>query len=139
MKESMQRAWSLLQSVRERIGVAAVLAQKDIAVEAVDLSGGGPDGECGVAFYVAMVSALNDRRLQPGTVVLGDVSVQGNIKHPPSIREALQVALDNGALRALVPVANKSQVAALPEEVAEKLDLVFYGDADRVVVKAFGV
>ena len=72
----------------------------------------------------------------PGTVVLGDVSMQGNIKPLPSIIEPLQVALDNGALRALVPIANKSQVAGLPEEVVEKLDLVFYGDPDRAPRRA---
>jgi ATP-dependent Lon protease len=136
LKESLQRAWSLLQVVKERQGFAPVLVQKDFAVEAVDLSGGGTDGDCGIAFYVAMLSAVQNRGVQPGTVILGDVSVQGNIKHVPSISEPLQIALDNGALRALVPIANKSQVAGLPEEVAERLDVVFYGDVDRAVLKA---
>jgi len=136
VKESLQRAWSLLQSVKERQGLSAGLALKDMAVEAVDLSGGGADGECGVAFYVAMVSAIQSRNVQPGTVILGDVSIQGNIKQLPSIGESLQISLDDGALRVLVPIANKSQVAGLPEEVVEKLDLVFYGDVDRAVLKA---
>jgi ATP-dependent Lon protease len=138
IKESLQRAWSLVQLVKERQGFASILAQKDFAVEAVDLSGGGADGDCGVAFYVAMLSAIQNRNVQPGTVVLGDISVQGNIKHLPSISEPLQLALDNGALRALVPIANKAQVAGLPEEVAEKLDVVFYGDVDRALLKAVG-
>jgi ATP-dependent Lon protease len=137
-KDSLNRAWSLLQSVKDRIGLTPLLAQKDIAVEGVDLSGGGADGECGVACYVAIVSALQDRRVQAGTVVLGDVTVQGNIKQPVSICEALQVALDNGAMRALVPLGSKSQVAALPEDVVEKLDVVFFGDVDRAVAKAMG-
>lgn len=107
-------------------------------MEAVDLSGGGADGECGVGFFVAMISAIQNRNVQPGTVILGDVSIQGNIKQLPSIGESLQISLDNGALRALVPIANKSQVAGLPEEVVEKLDLVFYGDVDRAVLKAVG-
>ena len=136
MKESLQRAWSLLQSVKERQGLAPVMAQKDFAVEAVDLSGGGADGDCGLGFFVAMVSAIQNRNVQPGTVVLGDVSVQGNIKPVPSINEPLQICLDNGALRALVPIANKSQVAGLPEDMVEKLDIVFYGDVDRAVLKA---
>ena len=138
MKESLQRAWALLQSVKERQGLAGLLAQKDVAVEAVDLSGGGADGDCGVGFYVAMVSAIQGRAVLPGTVVLGDVSIQGNIKQVSSIVESLQISLDNGALRALVPIANKSQVAGLPEEVVEKLDLVFFGDTDRAVSKALG-
>jgi ATP-dependent Lon protease len=49
-------------------------------------------------------------------LILGDLTIQGNIKGPASITEALQLALDTGALRALLPVANKSQFAALPEE-----------------------
>ena len=138
VKESLQRAWALLQSLKERQGLSAALAQKDLAVEAVDLSGGGADGECGVGFFVAMISAIQNRNVQPGTVILGDVSIQGNIKQLPSIGESLQISLDNGALRALVPIANKSQVAGLPEEVVEKLDLVFYGDVDRAVLKAVG-
>lgn len=138
VKESLQRAWALLQSLKERQGFSSGLAQKDLAVEAVDLSGGGADGECGVGFYVAMISAIQNRNVQPGTVILGDVSIQGNIKLLPSIGESLQISLDNGALRALVPIANKSQVAGLPEEVVEKLDLVFYGDVDRAVLKALG-
>lgn len=138
VKESLHRAWSLLQSMKERLGLAPALAQRDLAAEAVDLSGGGADGECGVAFYVAMLSAIQSRAIQPGTVILGDLSVQGNIKHLPTIIESLQISLDNGALRALVPLANKSQVAGLPEEVVERLDLVFYGDVDRAMLKAFG-
>ena len=43
--------------------------------------------------------------------------------------------LENGGLRALVPLGNKAQFAGLPEEVVEKMDLVFYGDVDRAVVK----
>ncbi|MFO0590904.1 MAG: protease Lon-related BREX system protein BrxL [Polyangiaceae bacterium] len=138
MKESLLRAWSLLQSAKERLGLTSAVAQRDFAVEAVDLSGGGADGECGVAFYLALVSALQGRPVQPGTVILGDLSVQGNIKQLPSILEALQTSLDNGGLRALVPLANKSQVAGLPEDIMEKMDLVFYGDVDRAVTKAFG-
>lgn len=49
--------------------------------------------------------------------------------------EPLQVALDNSALCALVPVANKKQVVLLPEEVVEKLDIAFYGDLHRAVMK----
>jgi hypothetical protein len=107
-------------------------------VEAVDLSGGGGDGDCGVAFYVAFASALQSRRIQAGTVVLGDVTVQGNIKQPTSISESLQVAFDNGALRALVPLAKQVPSCPLPEEVVEKLDVVFYGDVDRAILKAVG-
>jgi ATP-dependent Lon protease len=135
LKESMGRAWSYLQSIKDRVGLTPTLATKDLAAEVVDLSGGGAEAECGVAFFIAMMSALQSRSVEAATVVLGDVTIQGNIKAPHSIAEALQIALENGAQRALVPVASKKQVAMLPEEVVEKLDVAFYGDVDRAVMK----
>lgn len=66
----------------------------------------------------------------------GDLTIQGNLKGVSSITDPLQVALENGANRALVPISNKFQFAALPEETIAKLDVVFYGDLDRAVLKA---
>jgi len=136
LKESLNRAVSYLQSVKDKLGMSPLLAQKDIYAEAVDLSGARIECACGVAFFVAIMSALQNRRVQAGTIVMGDLSVQGNLKGVPSITEPLHVALENGAVRALVPISNKSQFGALPEETVEKLDVIFYGDIDRAVLKA---
>ena len=135
LKESLNRAFTYLQSVKDRLGLTPMLAQKDIQAEAIDLSGGRVDCACGVAFYVAMISALYNRRVLAGTIILGDLTVQGNIKGVNSVMEPLQIAMENGAQRALLPIANKNQVAGLPEEVVERLDIVFYGDTDRAVSK----
>lgn len=135
LKESLQRAHSYLMNVKERLGLNEVLAQKDIYAEAIDLSGGNVECPCGVAFFIAIISAIRNRRIQAGTVVLGDLTIQGNIKGPASIVEPLQITMEAGALRALVPLSNKAQFAGLPEQVVEKLDIVFYGDVDRAVAK----
>ena len=90
---------------------------------------------CGVAFFAAMISAVRNKRVQAGTVVLGDLTIQGNIKGPASITEPLHLALESGAVRVLVPVSNKTQFAGLPEDVIERLDVVFYSDVDRAVLK----
>jgi ATP-dependent Lon protease len=136
LKESMNRAFAYLQSVKDKLGWAQTLAAKDMFVEAVDLTGGNVECDAGVAFLVAFISAIQNRQVQGGTVILGDLSVQGNLKALNSIQEPLQLSLDNGAIRALLPIGNKSQFGGLPEDVVEKLDLVFYGDVDRAVVKA---
>ena len=135
LKESLNRAFSYLQSVKDKLGLVQALAQKDILAEAVDLSGGRVDCPCGVAFFAAMISAIKNRQVQAGTVVLGDLTIQGNIRGPASITEPLQLALGSGAMRVLVPTSNKAQFAGLPEDVVERLDVVFYGDVDRAVLK----
>jgi ATP-dependent Lon protease len=136
LKESLNRAYIFLQNVKEKHGLTQELAQKDIYAEAVDLSGGRVECPCGVAFFAAMISAIRNRRVQAGTVILGDLTIQGNIKGPASITEPLQLAMESGATRALVPVSNKTQFAGLAEDVIDRLDVVFYGDIDRAVLKA---
>lgn len=135
LKESLNRAFSYLQKIKDKLGLIQVLAQKDIYAEAVDLSGGRVECPCGVAFFAAMISAIRNRKVQAGTVILGDLTIQGNIKGPTSITEPLQLSMESGALRSLVPISNKTQFAALPEDVIERLDVVFYGDVDRAVMK----
>jgi ATP-dependent Lon protease len=139
LKESLNRAFSYLQSVKNKLGLEQVLAQKDIYAETVDLSGGRIECPCGVAFFAAMISAVRNRPVQAGTVILGDLTIQGNIKGPASITEPLQLALESGAARVLVPVSNKAQFAGLPEDVIERLDVVFYSDVDRAVLKTLEI
>jgi ATP-dependent Lon protease len=136
LKESLNRAIAYLQSIKQKMGIEQILLKKDIYAEAVDLSGGQVECTCGVAFYTAIISALQNRRIQAGTIILGDLTIQGNIKSLLSIAEPLTMAMENGAIRALIPVSNKAQFASLPEEVVEKIDLVFYSDVERAVVKA---
>ena len=83
-----------------------------------------------------MISVIQNRRIQAGTVILGDLTIQGNIKEVASIVEPLQLVMEGGALRALVPLSNMAQFAGLPEEIVEKLDMVFYGDVDRALLKS---
>jgi ATP-dependent Lon protease len=136
LKESLQRAFSYLQVNQDKMGLTTSIAQKDLMVEAVELTGGRVEAGCGIPFFIAMMSAIHDRPVDASMVILGDLTIQGNIKGLSSILEPLQVAVDNGATRALVPIANKNQFAALPEEVVENLELVFYGDPDRALRRA---
>ena len=135
LRESLQRAWTHLQSIKDRLGLAPAMAQKDAVAEAVELTGARVECSCGVAFLVALLSALSQRQIQAGTVVLGDLTIQGNIRPLTSITEVLQLALDNGAIRALLPLGNQALFAGLPEHVVEKLDLIFYGDIDRAAAR----
>jgi len=47
-------------------------------------------------------------------------------------------AAENGAINVLLPISNRTQFSALPEDVVAKLDVSFYADLDRAVSKAFG-
>jgi ATP-dependent Lon protease len=61
----------------------------------------------GIAFFIACYSAIHKAPMSPALLVLGDLTVQGNIKPLRSLTEPLQIAKDNGAKRALIPIENK--------------------------------
>jgi ATP-dependent Lon protease len=71
LKESAQRAWAYLQNMKTSLGITQLLSSKDIYIEAIDLSGGHVECHCGVAFYTALISALQKRRVQGGTLGMG--------------------------------------------------------------------
>lgn len=139
MKESVQRAFSVLHAQKTPFGVARELDTSDLAVEVIDLLGNRVEAEVGVAFFVAAYSMIRKTPPQPGLLVLGDMSVQGHIKAVRSLTEPLQVAMDNGARRALIPSENKRQFLEVSAEVLEGVDPIFYGDVRQAAFKALGL
>jgi ATP-dependent Lon protease len=138
MKESVQRAFSFVQSKKGELGIARELDNSDLHVEVIDLLGNHVEAEVGVAFFVAAYSALRKAPVSPGLLVLGDMSVQGNIKPLRSLVEPLQVAMDNGAKRALIPIENKRTFLEVSADIVEHVDPVFYGDPKTAAMKVLG-
>lgn len=137
MKESIQRAFGYMQGNKTRFGVAQPLELNDFLVQAIDLLQTRAVCKCGVALIVAIVSAIRKLPVASGLVIVGDVSIQGNIQGSRTLVEICQVAMENGAKRILVPIENRRHFLEVPSDVAERLDPVFYGDPGVAVQKAF--
>jgi len=139
MKAALNRAFSVLQGRKTELGVGFELESTDLYVEAIDLLNSKIEGEVGVAFFLAMYSALKKRPVLPALLVLGDLSVQGNPKGVPSLTEPLQLGMENGSRKALVPIENKRHFLEVAGDVVERVDPVFYSDLSTAVSKGFGV
>ncbi|MBK1643070.1 TIGR02688 family protein [Thiocapsa imhoffii] len=139
MKESVNRAFSFLSASKTAFGVPREMDTSDFHVEVIDLLGNKVEAEIGVAFFVAAYSALRKAPPQPALLVLGDMSIQGNVKPVRSLTEPLQVAMDNGGKRALIPIENKRQFLDVNPEVLEHVDPVFFGDMRQAAFKALGL
>jgi ATP-dependent Lon protease len=111
----------------------------DIHVEVLDLLNNRVEAEVGAAFFVAYYSALRRAPVAPALLVVGDLSVQGNIKPVRSLVEPLQVAMDNGAKRALIPIENKRTFLEVSADIVEHVDPIFYGDPKTAAMKALGL
>ena len=138
-KEAIQRAFSFLQAKKTDLGIARDLDVSDLHVEVIDLLANRVEAELGVAFFVACYSALRKAPVSPALLILGDMSVQGNIKPLRSLTEPLQVAKDNGAKRALIPIENKRNFLDVSADIMEHVDPIFYGDPKTAAMKVLGL
>lgn len=138
MKDSLSRAFDYLKAHKVEFGIARDVDTTDFHVECIDLLNTNIDCQIGVAFFVAFYSALKKQPLRPATLVLGDLSIQGNIKPLPSITEPLQVGMDNGARRACIPIENKRHFFDVPADVVEQVDPIFYGEPMVAAQKVLG-
>jgi len=139
MKESLQRAFAYLQSQKVKMGIAQQFDTTDFHVEAIDLLSNHVPCESGIALVVAIYSAIQRQSVLPGLVILGDLSIQGNIKPVRTLAEPLQVSMDNGARRALIPLENKRNFLEVSGDIVERVDPVFFSDPMTAAIKALGI
>jgi ATP-dependent Lon protease len=139
MKESIQRAFAYLMGQKVKMGVGQQVDTTDFHVEAIDLLNSRVPCESGIALVVAVYSAIKKHSVLPGLLILGDLSIQGNIKSVRSLVEPLQVGMDNGARRALIPLENKRNFLEVSGDIVERVDPVFFSDPMTAAMKALGM
>jgi len=139
MKESIQRSFNYLRTHMNDFGIGAEVDHMDFYVEAIDLLNNRQDCEIGVAMFAACFSAIRKVAVQPGLLIVGDLSIQGNIKPLRSLTEPLQVAMDNGARKALIPIENRRNFLDVSADIMERVDPIFYGDPKTGAFKALGL
>lgn len=138
MRESIQRAFAYIQGHKVEMGIAQAIDTLDFHVEAIDLLNNHVSCDAGIGLVVAVYSLIKKHPVLPGLLILGDLSIQGNIKPVRSLVEPLQTGMDNGARRALVPIENKRHFLDVSADIVERVDPIFYGDPLTAAVKAMG-
>jgi ATP-dependent Lon protease len=139
MRESIQRAFAYMQGHKGDMGIAQSFDSTDFHVEAIDLLTNRVPCDAGIGLVVAIYSALKKQSARPALLILGDLSIQGNIKAVRSLAEPLRMGMDNGARRALIPIENKRHFLDVSADIMERVDPIFYGDPFTAAMKALGM
>ena len=139
MKESILTAFDYIKANKTRLGIERDIDSYDFHVQIVDLMHSKEGSQGGVAFFVALYSLLRDKPVQASLVVLGEMTIQGNILPVRSLVEPLQVTMDNGAKRVLIPVGNRRHFIEIPPDMLERVDMIFYSEPLAAALKALGM
>jgi ATP-dependent Lon protease len=138
-KEQVKIAFDYFKANAHRVSGAAKVLDHDFHLHVVELQNTGPLTHLALASLVAFTSGLLGRPAQNQLLVLGDMSLGGNISPVESIAECLQVAFDAGAKRVAIPMSSAKDIPAIPAELFTKFQTNFYADPVDAVFKALGV
>jgi len=139
MKDSIITAFDYIKANKTHLGIERDIDSYDFHVQIVDLMQSKGGSQAGVAFFVALYSLLQDKPVQSSLVVLGEMTIQGNIMPLRTLTEPLQLIMDNGAKRVLIPLSNRRQMLEIPPDVLERVDPIFYSDPLAAALKALGM
>ncbi|MCL5265968.1 MAG: protease Lon-related BREX system protein BrxL [Chloroflexi bacterium] len=136
MKEAIRTAYDYLRSNVHRFTIDRSLEDLDVHFQVVNLMQAKEGSQTAAAFFIALFSALVSKPIRPGTVVLGEITIQGGVLPVTELAECVQLARENGARRVLVPTTNARDIPHIPYELLTGLELAFYADPKDCLLKA---
>jgi len=139
MKEALKAADAYLKAHIRDLGIDRDPKQYDFTVQAVNLNQAKEGAETAIAFFISIVSAILDRPADPTTIVIGEMSVKGLLQKVSSLPERLELALEAGAKKILIPSENKRDLADVPDGVLNKLQPIFYTNPINAAIRAMGL
>jgi ATP-dependent Lon protease len=138
-KESTNTAFNFLKANGNRISGAISVTSKDYIVDYQDMQGIGMTGTLALPTLVAICSIALNRPTLGTLVVLGDISISGSLIKVKELANTLQVCLDSGAKRVLIPATSMVDFATVPVELMSAFQIIPYQSAEDAVFKALGV
>lgn len=136
IREAVHTAHTYLKTQGSRLGLNKNPDDYDLHVQLVNLMQSKEGSETGVAFFVGMVSSLLGKPVLESLVILGEMSIRGGLLKVGLLTDRLQLAMDNGAKRVLLPAENKRDFADIPSDVLDKLQIIFYSDPVNAAFRA---
>ncbi|APR72066.1 MULTISPECIES: protease Lon-related BREX system protein BrxL [Acinetobacter] len=138
-KEQVKIAFDYFKANASRISGGSKVMEHDFHLHVVELQNTGPLSHLALPSLVAFASGLLGRSVQNQMVVLGDMSLGGNVTPVESIAECLQVAFDAGAKKVALPMSSAADIPTIPVELFTKFQTSFYADPVDAVFKGLGV
>ena len=138
-KESTNTAFNFLKANANRISSSISTTMKDYIINYQDLQGIGMTGKLALPTLIALCSIALGKPVQSSLVVLGEISISGTMIKVDELASTLQVCLDSGAKRVLIPSTSFVDFATVPPDLMSAFQLIPYQSAEDAVFKALGV
>lgn len=138
-KEATNTAFNYLKANGRAISNSISTTSKDYIVNYQDLNGIGMTKHLTLPTLIAICSAALNKATLSSMAVLGDISISGTIMKVEELASTLQVCLDSGAKKVLLPITSAADMGTVPAELMGAFSIIFYNTPQEAVFKALGV
>jgi ATP-dependent Lon protease len=139
IKDCLTIAFNYFRANAHRVSGSINVSTFDFLVQLIDLQGAGVPEQGGLALLISLCSATLKRSVQSGLAILGEMTLGGTITPVQNLASSLQIALDSGARRVLLPMSGAADLVTVPPELFSKFQTSFYADPIDAVYKALAV
>lgn len=104
-----------------------------------DIQGVGITDKLALPTVLSICSIALNRTTLSSLAILGEISIAGSMIKVDEFANALQVCLDSGAKKILLPITSAADMGTVPPELMGSFQIIFYQSAEDAVFKALGV
>jgi ATP-dependent Lon protease len=129
-------AFDFLRGNAKQMGLDRDFGSYDMNIQVMSPMHGKDTADLGVAFFVAILSAVFGRSISPGLVVLGQMSIHGVLNRVERLSDHLRVAMDSGAKRIVIPNQNAADLGTVPSELLDMISVDFFSKPEQAAFKS---
>ena len=138
VKDSVDIAYKYFMSNSTSISGQINYKDKNYVIQYKDLYGVGLTKHFTLATFVALCSAALNKPILSSTAILGNFSLGGTIEKVPNLSDSLQLCLDAGAKKVLLPMSSSVDFGLVPSDLLSKFTIIFYNSPEEAVKKVLG-
>ena len=139
VKEATNTAFNFLKANANSISGNISTTTKDYIINYQDLQGIGMSKYMALPTLIAICSSALGKPVLSSLAVLGEISISGTILKVEELANVLQVCLDSGAKKVLLPITSAADIGSVPSDLVGAFSLIFYSTPEEAVFKALGV
>ncbi|WP_059149798.1 endopeptidase La [Novosphingobium barchaimii] len=137
MSESIQAAYSFVKARSPAYGIKpSVIQKKDIHIHLPEGAVPKDGPSAGVGMVTSIVSTLTGTPVRKDVAMTGEVTLRGRVLPIGGLKEKLLAALRGGITTVLIPEENRKDLAEIPDNVKEGLEIIPVSHVDEVLAKA---
>ncbi|TXL64550.1 protease Lon-related BREX system protein BrxL [Cerasibacillus terrae] len=138
-RESLDTAFRYFTANSKSVSNSISTKTRDYLMHISDLQGIDLTEELGIAQLIGLFSAAMNKPVLDSMAVIGNMTVGGTIAKVEDFANVLQVCVDAGAKKVLIPAASVADLQTVPSDLLVKVQPIFYSDPIDAVFKALGV